>query len=128
MQDMIKALLADRFHLQFHRETREIPTYWGIRNLPHSIEGWKETVPMLVGFLGGDLDKPILDKTGLDGKYDFKLDWSEDIRSPDAGGESDLSKPLLFAALQEQLGLKLEAHPGPVEFFVIDHAERPDAN
>ena len=150
MQEMLKTLLADRFHLRFHRETREIPTYWlmvakggpklkapdpndkhpgGIANRPHSLQGWKESIGMLVGFLGAELDKPILDKTGLDGVYDFKLEWSEDIRSPDAGEQpADLSKPPLFVALQEQAGLKLEVHPGPVEFFVIDHAEKPEVN
>jgi uncharacterized protein (TIGR03435 family) len=68
-----------------------------------------------------------VDKTGLEGEYNFKLEWS-DSRPVAAGETPDLEKPSLFAAVQEQLGLKLELHPGPVQVLVIDHAEKPSEN
>jgi uncharacterized protein (TIGR03435 family) len=69
--------------------------------------------------------RPVLDRTGLTGSYDFTLDWSPDFggaRPPDPGAAE------LFTALQEQLGLKLELRKEPLEFIVIDHAERPSEN
>jgi uncharacterized protein (TIGR03435 family) len=101
----------------------------GISNRGHFIQGWKMPVAQLAGFLGAELDMPLLDKTGLDGIYDFKLEWADDPRpivTNDAAPE--IEKPSLFAALQEQLGLKLEVRPGPVEMFIIDHAEKPNEN
>lgn len=67
-----------------------------------------------------------MDKTDLSGKYDFKLEWSLD-----AGGQditSDANGPPLFAALQEQLGLRLDAQKAPAETLVIDRVDRPSAN
>jgi len=145
MVEMLKPLMANRFQLAFHWETKEMPIYWLVvakngpkmrkadasgttagfmRNRPHFIEGHKMNIGNLVYFLGGELQVPLVDKTGLEGKYDFKLEWSDDTR-PTTGGGADLEKPSLFAAVQEQLGLKLEAHPGPVKIFAIDHAEKP---
>ena len=63
---------------------------------------------------------PVIDKTGIAGKFDINLEWTPEER-PDGG-------PSLFAALQEQLGLKLEAQKGSVEIFVIDHIQKPSAN
>jgi len=65
--------------------------------------------------------RPVMDKTGLTGIYSFKLDWANGTA---AAGEL----PTLAVALQEQLGLKLEAAKGPVEFIVVDHVDRPSAN
>jgi uncharacterized protein (TIGR03435 family) len=81
--------------------------------------------------LGTMLDREVTDGTGLDGSYDFTLDYAPDDHLlkrviPDA--QPDDTAPALFTALQEQLGLKLEPHKGPVEVFVIDHAERPSEN
>ena len=77
------------------------------------------------------LDRPVLDKTGLSGRYDFDLDWLPD--EAQFGGQgmwqnADSTKPDLFAALQQQLGLKLEATKGMVQILAIDHAERPSQN
>jgi uncharacterized protein (TIGR03435 family) len=66
------------------------------------------------------LDRPVLDRTGIEGEFDFKLDYAIDD-NPDSG-------PSIFSAIQEQLGLKLEAAKGPVEILVIDHVERPSGN
>ncbi len=90
---------------------------------------------LLLAFLG----RPVLDKTGLVGKYDFTLTWGPDDNRPPAltGGASndgsssvasDSNGPPLLTALQEQLGLKLESGKGPLEVIVIDHVERPSGN
>ena len=71
------------------------------------------------------LRQPVLDATGVAGKFDFKLEWTPDdmgAKAPEAGG------PSIFAALQEQLGLKLESAKVPAEVIVIDSAEKPSEN
>jgi uncharacterized protein (TIGR03435 family) len=91
---------------------------------------------MLVINLANSMDRPVLDRTGLTGTYDFKLEWSPDAQGPSsiaaAGGEAPLlpdpNGPSLFAALQEQLGLRLEPQKAPVEILVIDRAARPSEN
>jgi uncharacterized protein (TIGR03435 family) len=69
----------------------------------------------------------VIDRTGLTGTYDLELRWTPDnLRSnPADAGASTPDAPSIFAALQEQLGLKLEAQRGPVEFLVIDSVEQP---
>jgi uncharacterized protein (TIGR03435 family) len=77
------------------------------------------------------LDKPVVDRTGLPAKYDFDLEWTPDETQFGGAfpGSSDASaKPGLFAAIQQQLGLRLEATKGPVDVLVIDHVEHPSAN
>jgi uncharacterized protein (TIGR03435 family) len=71
--------------------------------------------------------RPVLDKTGLTGKYDFELTYALD-QNASAGAASDSTGPSIFTAIQEQLGLKLESGKAPVEIIVIDHAERPSGN
>jgi uncharacterized protein (TIGR03435 family) len=82
--------------------------------------------PSLTGFLADALDRTVINKTGLTGAFDFHLEWApqrtSDVPLDDSGA------PSIFTAVQEQLGLRLEAGKGPVEFFVIDHAERPSEN
>jgi uncharacterized protein (TIGR03435 family) len=96
-------------------------------------------VANLAGWLSLNLRSPVLDKTGLTGKYDFKLKWMRDRTraQPPSGGAPDGQTPLaaadpigptLLDALQDQLGLKLESGKGPVETVVIDHIERPSGN
>jgi uncharacterized protein (TIGR03435 family) len=86
----------------------------------------------LTSFLGRPLGRPVLDKTGLTGNFDFKLKFATDRPTPDAtlngGPVPDADAPFLFEAIQQQLGLKLEAGKGPVEVIVIDHIERPSGN
>lgn len=87
-------------------------------------------VPMLARMLG----RTIIDKTGLTGKYDMTMEWVPDESivmqlPPDAPKPAaDAAGPTIFTALQEQLGLKLEAQKGPVEVFVIEKAEKPSEN
>jgi uncharacterized protein (TIGR03435 family) len=70
-------------------------------------------------------DRPVVDQTGLAGKWNFKWTWTADESrvSPDAD-----APPGMFSAIQEQLGLKLEAVKAPADVYVIDHIERPSAN
>jgi uncharacterized protein (TIGR03435 family) len=92
----------------------------------------------LVRMLSLRLGRTVLDKTGLTGKYDFKLEFAPDQTQGPAFGGGDgggvpapppeSSGPSIFTAVQEQLGLKLESGKGPVEIIVIEHAERPSQN
>ena len=68
------------------------------------------------------LDRPVLDRTGIIGTYDFTLSWKADKDRADSDG------PSIFSAVQEQLGLKLEAQKGAVEMLAIDRADKPSPN
>jgi uncharacterized protein (TIGR03435 family) len=105
------------------------------------ISGQGVPIEYLVQQLSSQLEMLVTDKTGLTGSYDFSLQWTPDsVRSPmfkgpedgqranDLGTVPEASGPSLFTALQEQLGLKLEVHKGPVETFVIDHIEPATEN
>ena len=77
----------------------------------------------------------VIDRTGLSGRYDIRLEWTPDVgeNPADPGGiawsaSANPSHPSSFVAIQEQLGLKLESSKGPVEVLVIDHVEKPTAN
>ena len=74
----------------------------------------------------GSLGRPVVDETGLAGKYDFVLEFTPDIRPTyttiDSGG------PTFQVAVQKQLGLRLESKKAPVDFLVLDHVDLPDAN
>ena len=82
------------------------------------------------------LDRPVIDKTGIAGRFDIHLEFSSDQVTPGLLGlapeasatASDPTGPTIFTAIQEQLGLKLVSAKGPVEFLVIDHAEKPSEN
>jgi uncharacterized protein (TIGR03435 family) len=89
------------------------------------MEGDRALISELVRVLAVAARRPVLDRTALSGLYDIRLQFVDE--SPDAP-LSDSTGPSVFAALQEQLGLKLESTKGPVEFLVIDHVERPAAN
>lgn len=83
-------------------------------------------------YLNGDLDRPVIDNTGITGMYDFHMEYAIDQSTPrytpvdtTAG---DRAGPSIFTAVQEQLGLKLESTKGPGQALVIDHVERPSEN
>jgi uncharacterized protein (TIGR03435 family) len=90
----------------------------------------------LSSYLQTLLGDVVLDKTGLTGNYDFKLNWVPDEAQAGKPGAQGLpatngaeeSGPSIFAALQEQLGLKLDASKGPVETLVIERVEKPSEN
>lgn len=94
--------------------------------------GRKPELPIvlsLTAFLSSNLDRMVIDKTGLTGKYDIHLEWNPQATKVDGGrAPSADDGPSLFTAVQDQLGLKLESGEGPVEVVVIDHVERPNAN
>jgi uncharacterized protein (TIGR03435 family) len=87
-------------------------------------------IPMLSRMLG----RTVIDKTGLTGKFDITMDWTPDEGQamqlpPDAPKPSQTDTgPSIFTAMQEQLGLKLESQKGPVEIFIVEHAEKPSEN
>jgi uncharacterized protein (TIGR03435 family) len=154
---MLRNLLADRFKLTFHREQKEFSIYElevakGGPKLKPSAAAPDEPAQLIstvypqrmvlparnatMGDLASlmqraMLDRPVVDKTGLTGRYDFDLEWAPD--ETQFGGEiptasADAPSAPLFSAIQQQLGLKLEAARGPVEALVVDKAERPSEN
>jgi bla regulator protein blaR1 len=166
---MLRTLLADRFHLAIRRETKEMPVYelvtarngpklrkaadqdcaasvtacHGFSGNPARMSGVAVDMSDLALLLSSYAGRTVLDKTGVQGLYDIKLQWNpfgdrapsgEDVpRAPGAeareGPRPDFSSlPSLFTALEQQLGLKLESRRGPVEVYVIDRVERPSEN
>lgn len=140
IMQMLQSLLADRFKVRVHRETRTLPVYaltiakngpkmapasapfGSTSSGPRSVTAKGVTIDILVQLLTDLLMQPVLDRTRLTGVFDIKLDFAP------IEGPADDPAPSIFAAIQEQLGLKLEATKGPVEVLVIDSAEKPDAN
>jgi len=87
----------------------------------------------LAGELRGQLDRPVVDKTGISGRYDIALNWTvDDFQAARFSGFpaplDHTEVPDLFTAIQEQLGLRLESTKGSVEAMVIDRVERPIEN
>ncbi len=142
---MIQSLLADRFKLTLHRDTRELPVYALVVGKAGpkleevefgrgstSLSGGRFTatrVPIrnFTEFLSRQTGLPVLDLTGLKGIYSFTLNFTPE-ESPSAPGTAPITEsavgPSLSNAIQEQLGLKLEARKAPVEILVVDHAEK----
>ena len=88
--------------------------------------GTGQSMEALVNALGGfGLSRMVLDRTGLKGQFDFELRWTPDNLRAGAGQAQANDAPSIFAALQEQLGLRLDSQRGPVEFLVVDSIERP---
>jgi uncharacterized protein (TIGR03435 family) len=97
---------------------------FGGRGGNRTMSGRAVTMEGLTGTLSNVTGRPVVDKTGLSGKYDYRLEYAPEDNSVDA----DPTGPSIFTAVQEQLGLKLESAKGPVGIFVIDHVERPSGN
>jgi uncharacterized protein (TIGR03435 family) len=83
------------------------------------------SIQELATILSSMMERPVLDRTGLIGEFDFDVDYERD---PDASGNAALAGSTMMSAFQEQLGLKLESVKAPVEVLVIDHAEQPSEN
>jgi uncharacterized protein (TIGR03435 family) len=141
---MMQALLAERFNLVVHHETREMGVYdlilarpdgrlgaglrradcaqqWpcGNTNVNNTVlHASGITIDFFTETLGSIVRGTVIQKTGLDGPFDIDLVWSRDQAT-------DTTHPSIFTALQEQLGLKLESSRGPVDVLVIDRAEPP---
>ena len=97
------------------------------------------SIRSLAATLASQLGRTVIDKTGLEGDYDFTLQWTPDDRLPPPAqdsaqlgtpqsSETASNRPGLFTAIQEQLGLKLQSTKGPVEIIVVDHVERASQN
>ena len=155
---LVRSLLADRFKLEVQRGTKDLPVYaltvgtggpklsrndTNPNGLPALFFKGLGTLPALnasmADFAGvmqaAVLDRPVVDKTGLSGRFDFTLRWTPDdsqfrgmgVRVP-APVDDPNAPPGLFTAIQEQLGLKLESTNAPVEVLVITRVERPSEN
>jgi uncharacterized protein (TIGR03435 family) len=144
LRPYLQSLLRDRFHLVYHRTQKEFSVYalvtarGGPKLTPstgdekdsgtHSngnhgivhMTGTNLTMAGFASFLARQMDRPVIDRTGIPGTYDVKLDWST--------GDADTTLPTVFSALQEQLGLRLESGKGPVEILVIDSVDLPTPN
>ena len=158
LRAMVRQLLTDRFKLAFHREKQELPVYAIVVGTtgpkltkndtnPNGLPGLlfrglgvlpatNATIADLAGVMQtAVLDRPVVDRTGLPGRYDFTLRWTPDetqfssLGVPVPAPSNDPNAPPgLFTAIQEQLGLKLDATRAPVEVLVIDTVERPSEN
>ncbi|HYL38447.1 MAG TPA: TIGR03435 family protein [Bryobacteraceae bacterium] len=160
----LQALLVDRFHLKVHRESKEQPVYAllvgkngpklqpsedksgsgprGLRMGRGQLTGSVVSLEMLANALSNQVGRPVLDRTGLKGNFDFKLEWTPDpgqgggpfagLPPPPPGVNAppppDPNGPSIFTAIQEQLGLRLESQKGPVDILVIDSVEKPSEN
>jgi uncharacterized protein (TIGR03435 family) len=155
---MLQKLLANRFQLTFHREKKELPVYAivvaksgskltksegdpnglpglffrGLGDLPARNANMADFAGLLQAAV---LDRPVVDQTGLSGRYDFTLKWTPDESQFTGMGahvptptDNPDAPPDLFTAIQEQLGLRLESTKAPVDVLVIDRIEKPSAN
>ena len=140
LMTMLRTLLAERFQLRIHRETRLVQAYLlevaskgpklraaetlesATRNAPGLIDATTITMDRFAEVLSRQTDLPVLNRTGLQGAFDLKLQWT-----PDSAAATDTGPPI-FTAIQQQLGLRLRSRKTPVEVLVIDHAEKPSEN
>lgn len=158
IQNMFQKLFADRLQLSFHHEKREMSTYVltvvksgpklklshedpnGYQSLlgtpQRGMQGRNLSMAQFASRLqSGILDRPVVDQTNLQGKYDFLLKWTPDetqfnqlgVRIPPPSDAAD-GPPTLFTAIQEQLGLTLAPAKAFVDVLVIDHIQRPSDN
>ncbi|WP_263380258.1 TIGR03435 family protein [Granulicella paludicola] len=147
-QQLVRQLLTERFGLKFHREAREMPAYAlqvlkggpkliaaadiGAQPIERTSGNDSERTESYTSSTVADflvikqlfMDRPLVDQTGLTGRYDFKLTYTfGDAPSLDAN-----AAPPMFTAIKEQLGLKFEPVKAAVEVMVIDHLEQPTEN
>lgn len=136
MRPLLEKMLAERFGMTYHRETREIqgyamvPAKGGLKLTPAkpgsskggggrsgAIDMPNTTMKSFAGMLTAFIKRPVADKTGATGEYEVKLSYARD-------GDADSTLPSIFTALQEEMGIKLESAKVPVEMVVIDHLEK----
>ena len=157
LQGMVQKLIADRFKLTFHHDQKELPVYALSVAKTGAKLTKSENQEGLPGFgLGGPgvlrvrnatmsdfaammqetvMDRPVLNQTELAGRYDFSLNWTPDdsqfggmaARMPPPTDNAN-PPPALYTAIQEQIGLKLDATKAPTDVMVIDHVEKPSEN
>jgi uncharacterized protein (TIGR03435 family) len=152
---MLRTLLTERFHLAFHRQSKDFAIYEitvakGGPTLAPTLTPGAE--PQVTSIVYADkmvmparnatisdlarvmqraiLDRPVVDRTGLTGRYNFNLEWAPD--ETQFGGEmppmTDSQSPPLLIAMQQQLGLQMKAVKGPVDAMVIERVQKPSGN
>jgi uncharacterized protein (TIGR03435 family) len=157
LQGMVQKLIADRFKLTFHHDTKELSVYalsvaktgskltksqdqeglpgFGLRGLG-ALTVQNATMSDFAAMMQETvLDRPVVDQTELAGRYDFSLNWTPDD-SQFGGMAAKMPPPTdnanpppgLYTAIQEQIGLRLDATKAPTDVMVIDHAEKPSEN
>lgn len=151
-REMLQNMLADRFNLRMHRETREGSAYiltiakngsklkqsehtaTNIRASGNSIQIEGAELSRMTQLLSGVLGRPVIDRTGLHGVYDASLTWG-DAPVIDGGtigtaapAPSDPEHESIFSAIQDQLGLILISRRAPIDTLVIDSIDQPSAN
>jgi uncharacterized protein (TIGR03435 family) len=135
LRQMLQNLLAERFHLKVHPETKEVGGYAlvvaksGLKNRPVVNRGPNsQPIPLAIGAgsiqglirsLSTRLSAPIVDKTNITGEHDFSITM-ELLNAPDP--------PSIFTVLEDEFGLKLEPQKVPLTVFVVDHVEKPTKN
>lgn len=147
-RQMLRTLLADRFKLKIHHAKKAIPVYalvvgkkgpklkdsapdtiasfsTGVNGRNQYMKATKGTMGDLADGLQIYADRPVVDKTGLTGTYDYRMEATPGFRINNNPELSDMS---VFTAVQEQLGLKLESQKASVEILVVDHMEKPTEN
>jgi uncharacterized protein (TIGR03435 family) len=178
MRLMMRSLLADRFSLALHYETRQAPVFALVlakaaktgprlrqraENAPCTTGASPQTPPLDDGFpmicgglfplphgpgriarfgasnvtltfiatqlsIMGQLGRPVLDRTGLSGNFDFTLEWAPEPAAPQTAEANPLPGPTFREALAEQLGLKIVSQTGAADFLIVDHVEHPSGN
>ena len=151
MKLMTRALLADRFHLKFHHETREVPVLIlapgksapklsppqegearALKIMPmkdpdqkiisYHVVATRFSFAQLNRTFARQLERVIMNQTGLEGDYDFALDFTPDETTP-----NPLDPSLILTAIRDQLGFTLKTQKGPVDFLAIDHVDKVSA-
>jgi uncharacterized protein (TIGR03435 family) len=157
---MLQTLLAGRFQMGLHRESRDLPTYslvvaksgpklikakldtcagapaasdpcGGFRIFKRSqMWGNTVTVAQLAAELTYMMEGMAVDKTGIQGRYDIRIEWTPEHFGPEPGNEvkPDEANATLFTAIQEQIGLRLQSEKAPFEVLVVDRVNRPTEN
>lgn len=141
MDAMMRNLLAERFHLVVHRETREMRALVlglakggaklekgegndAVTNAGHGrIRLKNSTMDAFAERLSRATEWPVLNETGIEGVFNLKLEWTPEGNHPNLDGTPDL-----MTAIREQLGLQLKLKKAPVSVLVVDHAEKPGEN
>jgi uncharacterized protein (TIGR03435 family) len=150
MKIMLQTLLADRFQITFHHQNKELKSFvlavakGGPKLSPAAAPDAKPyrqnsangtiarsmTIREFGDFISGPLQMPVVDETGLTGKYDFTIDFTPYL--PDPSKNMDAARPdatsILMAVLEGELGLKLESRKAQVDVMVIDHVQKPSDN
>jgi uncharacterized protein (TIGR03435 family) len=141
LSKMMQTLLAERFKLTLHRETRSMQAF--VLDAPHgvdkltkadggegntfsghgSLEIQNQSLDDLARILSRQMDLPVMNLTKIEGVFNLKLKWT-----PDGDKQSPDAPPSIYTAIQEQLGLRLRSMKTPIEVLVIDHAEKPSEN